>query len=320
MSNFAAVTQEYKTMATENGAIPTLNMDVFKRHAAEMDYIDDDFVIMGSAVNVDGKGSSLRVGIFFVVECVEGRAQFNLNGKTQLLHSGEFLICLPTTILSDMLVSTDNEIRFYGFSTSFLRDVVKVESQAEKVLAYFYTNPIQHRMPQQEYISYYHLLLEAKINQPDKPFRRETIRYLVKTVFCEMLEGALQYITEERNGSAKENTWPVPNAKRSSYVFKQFLSELSKDNGIHRSVAYYAEKLCYSPKYLSSVVRQASGRTALDWINEYTLEQIKHRLKHSDKTIKEIAEELNFSNQSFFGKYVKTHLGMSPVKYRESSD
>lgn len=116
-----------------------------------------------------------------------------------------------------------------------------------------------------------------------------------------------------------EPTEPFSNVgiKRASYVFKQFLQEVAKDNGLHRSVTYYADILCYSPKYLSSVVRQMSGRTALDWINEYAVEQIKHRLKHTDKSIKEVAEEMNFSNQSFFGKYVKAHLGMSPARYRE---
>ena len=83
---------------------------------------------------------------------------------------------------------------------------------------------------------------------------------------------------------------------------------LSKDNGIHRSVGYYADALCYSPKHFSKVIKQACGRTPLDLINENAIEHIKYRLKHSDKSIKEIAEEFDFPNQSFFGKYVKSYL------------
>ncbi|TWJ17981.1 helix-turn-helix protein [Bacteroides zoogleoformans] len=58
----------------------------------------------------------------------------------------------------------------------------------------------------------------------------------------------------------------------------------------------------------------------MEWINEYAIEQIKQELKHSDKSIKEIADEFNFSNQSFFGKYVKAHLGMSPAQYRREPE
>ena len=110
---------------------------------------------------------------------------------------------------------------------------------------------------------------------------------------------------------------PETGIKRASYVFKCFIMEVSKDNGFHRSVSYYADRLCYSPKYVSFVVKQVSGRTALEWINDSAIEQIKYQLKHSDKSIKEIADDFNFSNLSFFGKYVKKHLGVSPTKYRD---
>lgn len=79
---------------------------------------------------------------------------------------------------------------------------------------------------------------------------------------------------------------------------------------MHRSVSYYADALCYTPKHFSKVIKQACGRTPLDLINETTIEHIKYRLKRSDKSVKEIAEEFNFPNQSFFGKYVKMHLGL----------
>ena len=68
------------------------------------------------------------------------------------------------------------------------------------------------------------------------------------------------------------------------------------------------------------MVKQSSGRTALDWINEYAIQHIKFELKHSTQSMKEIAEKFNFPNQSFFGKYVKAHLGMSPARYRNSEN
>jgi AraC-like DNA-binding protein len=65
------------------------------------------------------------------------------------------------------------------------------------------------------------------------------------------------------------------------------------------------------------VCKQVSGKTALDWINEYVLIDVRHWLKNSDKSVKEVADLLDFPNLSFFGKYCRSHLGMSPLKYRK---
>lgn len=98
------------------------------------------------------------------------------------------------------------------------------------------------------------------------------------------------------------------------------------------SWSYYQETKVYTARWVicqrallyaqtfSKVIKQACGRTPSDLINETAMEQIKYRLKHSDKSIKEIAEEFNFPNQSFFGKYVKAYLGTSPASYRSRKE
>ena len=297
-----------------------MSMEVIKQYGSAVDYIDDEFVIAHSLNNISMYGVTFRVNILLFIECLEGRAQLEMNGKSYTLGPGEMLICLPTAIISQMMISPNNKIRMMGFSTTLLRGILRQEADVEKVFSYLYANPIQRARQQPSYAKNYSDLLEEKIEQSEHRFRKETIHFIVSALICEIVETILVFIDKE----APENRTAVPEPrggyKRSSYVFKEFMRTLSEDNGMHRSVAYFADRLCYSPKYLSSVVRHVSGRTALDWINEYTIEQIKHRLKHSDKTIKEIAEELNFSNQSFFGKYVKTHLGMSPARYREKGN
>lgn len=79
----------------------------------------------------------------------------------------------------------------------------------------------------------------------------------------------------------------------------------------------YADSLCVTPKYLSTVCKQVTGKTALHWINEYVQVDIRHWLKNSDKTIKEIAGLLEFPNISFFGKYCRAHFGVSPTELRK---
>ena len=101
-------------------------------------------------------------------------------------------------------------------------------------------------------------------------------------------------------------------ATQSDLLFRRFLTLLQENGGHDRSVVFYAQKLCVTPKYLSSAVKMASGKTALVWIHDFAIENIKQSLRYSTRTIKEIAEEYNFPNASFFGKFVKSQIGLSP--------
>ena len=71
-----------------------------------------------------------------------------------------------------------------------------------------------------------------------------------------------------------------------------------------------------TPKYLSTICRTISGKSPTDWISEHVVADIVHYLRNTDLSAKEIGEELGFANASFFGKYVRQHLGVSPNEYR----
>ena len=107
---------------------------------------------------------------------------------------------------------------------------------------------------------------------------------------------------------------PSSHSKNVLY-FNAFL-ELSKNYLQEHSVGFYAEQLHLSPKYLTTLIRLATGRTASEWIDEYIILEAKNLLKYSTMNIQEIAYYLNFPNQSFFGRYFKKHTGMSPSSYR----
>jgi AraC-like DNA-binding protein len=85
-----------------------------------------------------------------------------------------------------------------------------------------------------------------------------------------------------------------------------------------KRVSWYAKQLCITPKYLSESVKQVSRRTPNEWIDNYVILEARVMLKDSALSIKEIAQQLHFPNQSFFGKFFKEHVGMSPSKYRKS--
>ena len=83
-----------------------------------------------------------------------------------------------------------------------------------------------------------------------------------------------------------------------------------------RGLEFYAEKLCVTPKHLSKVIKAASGKLPGELIDEYVTLEAKALLKSTNMTIQQISEELNFPDQSFFGKYFKRITGMSPKEYK----
>ena len=104
---------------------------------------------------------------------------------------------------------------------------------------------------------------------------------------------------------------------RVNQVFERFIELVTEYHNQERGMAFYADKLCLTPKYLSKLVKLSSGRSAPDWIDSFVILEAKNLLKYSDKPIKEIVYLLNFPNQSVFYKFFKAHTGMTPSEYRK---
>ena len=105
---------------------------------------------------------------------------------------------------------------------------------------------------------------------------------------------------------------------RKDRIFQSFIFSLSQNFRTHHSVSFYAAEQCLTPRYFSTIVREKSGRNALQWIMMFIIAEAKKLLSDPDPSIKEIAETLGFSNQSFFGRYFKQYVGLSPMAFRSS--
>lgn len=98
----------------------------------------------------------------------------------------------------------------------------------------------------------------------------------------------------------------------------QFLSLVQENFRKERFLDFYAEKLGVTPKHLSRTVKKQTGYTAVEWIERYVILEAKVLLKSSNLNIQQIADELSFPSQSFFGKYFKKLTGLSPKEFRNS--
>ena len=158
-------------------------------------------------------------------------------------------------------------------------------------------------------LHYLLLLHHNTIDNHDDIYIRSISRNLIAAIIYQLMQFATkrdEYRTDER-----------PMNRRSGYVH-DFMKLVHAHHKKHRSVSFYAEQLFITPKYLSLIVKEATGSSAAEWIDRYVILEAKNMLRFSHKNIQQIAYELNFSNQSSFGKYFKNLTGMSPSAFQRS--
>ncbi len=142
-------------------------------------------------------------------------------------------------------------------------------------------------------------------------FHDDLIRSLVETITYLCCDLFMAHIAAEQPEPAKSGV-----SVRLDEYFHRFLHELSQHYLERRSVSFYADRLCISSRYLTTIVRRVSGMSVSEWMNRYIMMEAKYLLKYTEMSIQEIAYKLSFPNQSFFGKYFKQHTGMAPSAFR----
>ncbi len=110
---------------------------------------------------------------------------------------------------------------------------------------------------------------------------------------------------------------PKNTVNRKDEIVRIFLNHLQKHYIEQHEVGFYANLQCISMRYFSFVVRERTGKTPSKWISSALANDAKHLLTDSNMSVKEISDMLKFPNQSYFGKWFKTNVGVGPVEYKK---
>lgn len=162
-----------------------------------------------------------------------------------------------------------------------------------------------HLEPDQlEYLDQLHLMLYRHLKQQDGSSQ----------VTLHLVSALLWYV--DHLWSRQEQT-DRKNQSREQRLFTDFIQLVSEFAPEHHTIEFYASRLCITPRYLSTVVKQASGRSAKQWIDEALVTRIKIDLLHTEKPITRICDDMNFPNQSFLTKFFKRMTGMTPSQFRQ---
>ena len=293
----------------ERHPIREISMDNIKDEEM-VDYVDGDIAIADDIRELPCyNNDTIKLKMTIIIMCMKGKLQLDVNSKTYVIHESDMLFCHPHILLNNYMISPDFEGKMIGLSERvvqrFLHNGIDIWDKA----FYISKNPIIHIDEEDQIIfNHYYELIKLKINQPPRLYHSEVIYSLLQAAMLEVCVDLDNFV------SANE----VDQSKQGELLLRKFIKLLDEYGSKERSVTFYAEKLCVTPKYLSYACKISSKKTALKWIHDYTTEKIRYLFKHSDKSIKEISNELNFPNISFFGKYVKIHFGMSPREVRKS--
>ncbi len=253
--------------------------------------------------------SQFRVNFIAYVIVLEGSLTLELNTVPYQLEKNCSLFVDRKMVVTGVKHSDDfrcvicalsTDIGFSFFNKSLMQSVM-----------HLLANPVI-TMNQDEVdlmLKYYELLV-FKMDHPEMNFARETVRDIIRCFAYDLLSN----ITKHFNQGDGDDM-----LRQSDRIFRKFMLLLAENSNVNRSVKSYADELCVSPKYLTSVCRKHSDSTASELIATSVMSRVKQLLLYSDLSIKEVAGEMGFDNLSFFGKYVKKHLGLSPNHYRKAN-
>lgn len=295
----------------DNGkAIQRVSMELIEESGGAR-YCDGDIAILDSQLRGD-PSNLYQLDMLMMAFCAKGKVQMDLNGATYRAAAGDIIVCPPGTLIENVMISPDMDCKALGLSNRAIQHSLHVGKNLWNMILYVVKNPVIHLDGRQQLLmGLYHDLLRHKVASHEGHYQREVMQSLFQAMFYELCS-VIRPNIEERSLDA--------GLKQGDLLFKRFLRLLGESDGRERSVRQFAHQLNVTPKYLSTVSKNASGKTALQWIHEHSKERIVRLLRHSDLSIKEIANELNFPNLSFFGKFVKAHLGMSPSEFRKRGE
>ena len=253
-----------------------------------------------------------RVDCYVAAYCVEGSVDCSVNLTDYHLTTGTLLLFTPGNIVRITEPEQTEHLRLTLIcaSTSFITGIginpSKFLIEAMDVLR----DPCIHLSTDETEMLHKYVNLALDITKTNPQFIKESIGGLVSSVFYQFAG----FLADSKRRQDLET--PV-RTSRQRQMLEQFIKLAINDHTREHLVGYYADKMCVTPKYLSKIVKEASGRSVPDWLNELLILDAKNMLRHSDMTIKEISASLNFPSQSFFFRFFKNHTGQTPTQYRE---
>ena len=264
--------------------------------------IDDKLIIIDNPQFAILPNHPYRCPLSVAIYCTKGKGTGRINTNTFSLEVGGFMIVLPNQITELVDVSNDFQATYILMTDAFTEQlgVGNTFNLHSSISQCPHTNLTGRAKAAIEgYLS----MCKGIIPEHRNPNRIEIVILLTRALFLGLGYFLHQTVSTESN--------------RQNEITAEFIRLVEQNYVLHRDLKFYAELLSLTPKHISLVVKRSSGKSATEWIEKYVTLDAISQLTSTDKSIKEIAYDLGFPSQSFFGKYFCRIVGISPTEYRK---
>ena len=254
-----------------------------------------------------------RLDCVLIFYCIKGHVRLNVNLEEYDMKDNMLLLNMPGNLIRLNEVLFDGNENFHyvclamskDFMNGLLPDVSKKFTQ--NILSQ--KNPCVTISVEERNLLAEHQHMISAVLKSEIPYREESVRSVLASLLYTLAGIWSAHVTDKKEVESRSSA-------RNKVMLDQFMTLVSEYHSKYRNVGFYAERLSLTPKYLSRLIKEATGRSAPEWIDEYVILEAKNLLKNSSLAIKEIVARLNFPNQSVFYKFFKSHTGMTPTEYR----
>lgn len=270
-------------------------------------HIDEDLLLVNNIADLPRSNEPGRLDFLFFGMCTSGVGKYSLNTIDYVVLPKDILIVTPGDVTDNYSLSADFKGIGIIMSKNFYREVILNVHELSSLFLFARNHPVcELETNEVNTVANYFSIIKQKLDNKAHLFRVETVKLLLQALIYDLSNAIYRIQKNDKHHSS-----------RLEKIFFDYVKLVENHFRSERRVGWYAKQLNITPKYLSEAVKAISHRTPNEWIDYYTIHELRIMLKSTAKSIKEIAIELNFPNQSFMGKYFKDHVGVSPSQYRK---
>lgn len=242
--------------------------------------------------------------------CLGGKAECRVHDRTFEVVENDVFLCQPNLFIENAMMSLDFKCRGMLMTQKMFENFLLLGGNLVDAQMVLIHEPVIHLDASEVQLMVSDFdFLDQKMQSSKLVHHKEIVQFLLQAMVYEFFDCIAPKLQLE-----------MYNFTSAESLYSRFIRLVVAETPRHRDVKFYASQLCITSKYLCAICKQQSDLTASTIINRQAVEKIKQLLRTSPKSVKEIAVECGFENLSFFGKYVRRELGMSPRDFRRKAD
>lgn len=279
----------------------------------KMPHLNNELLLIDSLRTLPTFQDARRMSLcLYIGVCTNGVINLTVNGKRRSQSQKQVMLTTEESVITDVNYSDDYDGFAFLVSYKLLQEILRDVHNMSDLFLLSHNHPVFTLTEEELFAAKnYFRSMQFHIAQREKRYRTEIIRLTILTMIYDMA-GAFDRIIGQPGKNEKQS--------RAEQLFVEFVQRVEHHYHAERQVQWYAHQMNVTPKYLCEVVTSVSRRTPNEWIDKFVTAEMRNLLRHTNMRMSEIAQVMNFPTQSFFGKYFKENVGVTPSEYRNGKE